>query len=79
MQQIIQTLNSLIDVVAIPLASVILVIGLILAGLNMASADAGRQEKAKKQIIGIVIAVIVIFGARLIVRELVGLAGGITR
>lgn len=75
MQALEQTLQRVIDAV-IFLAGAILIIALINAGLNMASADAGRQEKAKKQFIGIVIAVVVIFGARVIVPALINLAGG---
>ena len=75
MQTILQALNNLINV-AILIASPILVIALIIAGLNMASADAGRHEKAKRQLIGIVIAVILIFGAKFIVPALIGLVPG---
>lgn len=75
MQTILQTLNNLINV-AIFIASPILVIALIIAGLNMASADPGRHEKAKRQLIGIVIAVIIIFGAKFIVPALISLVPG---
>jgi len=75
MQTIIQALRNVTDAVIV-IAGVILVIALINAGLNMASADGGRQEKAKKQLIGIVIAAILIFGARLIVPAIVQLVPG---
>jgi hypothetical protein len=77
MQTVFQALRNLIDV-AILIASPILVIALIIAGLNMASADSGRHEKAKKQIIGIVVAAIVIFGAKFIIPALINLVPGAT-
>jgi type IV secretory pathway VirB2 component (pilin) len=60
------------------IASPVLVIALIIAGLNMASADGGRHEKAKKQLIGIVIAAIVIFGAKFIVPAIINMVPGAT-
>jgi hypothetical protein len=42
----------------------------------MASADGGRHEKAKKQIIGIILAAIVIFGAKFIVSTLISMVPG---
>ena len=75
MQSVLQALNTLIDYMLV-LASTILIIALIIAGLNMASADSGRHEKAKKQIIGIVIAAIVIFGAKFIVSTLISAVPG---
>jgi len=75
MQTIIQALRNITDAVVV-IAGVILIIALINAGLNMASADGGRQEKAKKQIIGIVIAAILIFGAKFIVPAIIQLVPG---
>ena len=77
MQTIFQALNNLINV-AIFIASPILVIALIIAGLNMASADGSRHEKAKKQLIGIVVAAIIIFGAKFIIPALINLVPGAT-
>ncbi len=77
MQTLFQALNNVINV-AIFIATPILVIALIIAGLNMASADGGRHAKAKKQLIGIVIAVILIFGAKFLVPALVNLVPGAT-
>lgn len=77
MQTIFQALNNLINV-AIFIASPILVIALIIAGLNMASADSSRHEKAKKQLIGIVVAAILIFGAKFIIPALINLVPGAT-
>jgi hypothetical protein len=77
MQTIFQALANLINAVVF-IASPVLVIALIIAGLNMASADGGRHEKAKKQLIGIVIAAIVIFGAKFIVPAIVNLVPGAT-
>lgn len=75
MQNLLQTLNNLINV-ALLIATPILVIALIIAGLNMASADGSRHEKAKRQLIGITIAVIIIFGAKFIVPALINLVPG---
>jgi hypothetical protein len=77
MQTIFQALNNLINAVVF-IASPVLVIALIIAGLNMASADGGRHEKAKKQLIGIVIAAIVIFGAKFIVPAIINMVPGAT-
>jgi succinate dehydrogenase hydrophobic anchor subunit len=77
MQTIFQALNNIVNAVVL-IASLILVIALINAGLNMASADGGRQEKAKKQLIGIVIAAILIFGAKFIVPAIINLVPGAT-
>jgi succinate dehydrogenase hydrophobic anchor subunit len=75
MQTIFQALSNLINAVVF-IASPVLVIALIIAGLNMASADGGRHEKAKKQLIGITIAAIVIFGAKFIVPAIINLVPG---
>ncbi len=75
MQTVLQALENLTNGLIL-IASPILVIALIIAGLNMASADGGRHEKAKRQLIGIVIAAIVIFGARFIVNTLVSFVPG---
>ncbi len=75
MQTILTALRNIIDV-AILIAAPVLVIALIIAGLNMASADGGRHEKAKKQLIGIVIAAIIIFGAKIIIPALINLVPG---
>ena len=75
MQTIITALKNIIDV-AVLIAVPILVIALIIAGLNMASADGSRHDKAKKQLIGIVVAVIIIFGAKVIVPALINLVPG---
>ena len=48
----------------------------ITAGLNMASADAGRHEKAKRQLIGIALGAVVIFGAKAIVQALIAFVPG---
>jgi len=77
MQTIFQALANLINAVVF-IASPILVIALIIAGLNMASADGGRHEKARKQLIGIVIAAIVIFGAKFIVPAIINMVPGAT-
>ncbi len=77
MQTIFQALSNLINAVVF-IASPVLVIALIIAGLNMASADGNRHEKAKKQLIGIVIAAIVIFGAKFIVPAIINLVPGAT-
>jgi len=77
MQTIFQALNNVINAV-IFIAAPVLVIALIIAGLNMASADGSRHEKAKKQLIGIVIAAIVIFGAKFIVPAVINLVPGAT-
>jgi type IV secretory pathway VirB2 component (pilin) len=75
MQTILQALQNVTNALVL-LASPVLVIALIIAGLNMASADGGRHEKAKKQIIGIVLAAIIIFGAKLIVSTLITMVPG---
>jgi len=75
MQTILTALRNLIDVATL-IAVPILIIALILAGLNMASADGSRHDKAKKQLIGVVIAVIIIFGAKLIIPALINLVPG---
>jgi hypothetical protein len=75
MQTVFQALSNLINAVVF-IASPVLVIALIIAGLNMASADGGRHEKAKKQLIGIVIAAIVIFGAKFIVPAIINMVPG---
>lgn len=75
MQTILTALRNIIDV-AVLIAAPILVIALIIAGLNMASADGGRHEKAKKQLIGIVVAAIIIFGAKIIIPALINLVPG---
>lgn len=75
MQTIFQALSNLINAVVF-IASPVLVIALIIAGLNMASADGSRHEKAKRQLIGIVIAAIVIFGAKFIVPAIINLVPG---
>jgi hypothetical protein len=77
MQTIFQALNNLINAVVF-IASPILVIALIIAGLNMASADGGRHEKARKQLIGIILAAIVIFGAKFIVPAIINMVPGAT-
>jgi hypothetical protein len=77
MQTIFQALSNLINAVVF-IASPILVIALIIAGLNMASADGGRHEKARKQLIGIILAAIVIFGAKFIVPAIINLVPGAT-
>jgi hypothetical protein len=75
MQTVLQALQNVINYLVI-FASPILVIALILAGFNMASSDGSRHEKAKKQLIGIAIAAILIFGARFIVPALISLVPG---
>ncbi len=75
MQNILQALQNLTNAMTL-IAAPILVIALIIAGLNLASADGGRHEKAKKQIIGIVIAAVVIFGAKFIVNQLISMVPG---
>lgn len=75
MQTIIQAINNLTNALLI-LASPVLIIALIIAGLNMASADGGRHEKAKRQLIGVAIAAVVIFGAKGIVQALIALVPG---
>jgi len=77
MQTIFQVLNNVINA-AVLIASPILILALIVAGLNMASADTSRHEKAKRQLIGIVIAAILIFGAKVIVPAIVSLVPGAT-
>lgn len=75
MQTILQALQSYTNAIIL-LASPILVLALIIAGLNMASSDSGRHEKAKRQLIGIAIAAILIFGARFIVSTLISFVPG---
>lgn len=75
MQTILQALQNITNALIL-LASPILVLALIVAGFNMASADGGRHEKAKKQLIGIVLAAVVIFGSRLIVSALISMVPG---
>jgi type IV secretory pathway VirB2 component (pilin) len=75
MQTILQALQNVTNALVL-LASPVLVIALIIAGLNMASSDGGRHEKAKRQIIGIIIAAIVIFGAKFIVSTLISFVPG---
>ncbi|MCK6622242.1 MAG: TrbC/VirB2 family protein [Calditrichaceae bacterium] len=75
MQNVLQALQNLTNAMTL-LAAPILVIALIIAGLNLASSDGGRHEKAKKQIIGIVIAAVVIFGAKFIVNQLISMVPG---
>jgi len=74
MPQITQALQNVITLLQ-SVSGLILIIALIIAGLNMASADSGRHEKAKRQLIGIAIAAIVIFGATFIVNQLISLVG----
>ncbi len=75
MQTILQSLENITQALTL-LASPVLVIALIIAGLNMASADGGRHEKAKRQLIGVTIAAIIIFGARFIVSTLISFVPG---
>jgi hypothetical protein len=75
MQTVIQALQSVISWLKI-FASPVLVIALIIAGFNMASSDSGRHEKAKRQLIGIAIAAILIYGASYIVTALISLVPG---
>jgi type IV secretory pathway VirB2 component (pilin) len=74
MPQVTQALQNVITLLQ-SISGLILIIALIIAGLNMASADSGRHEKAKRQMIGIAIAAIVIFGATFIVNQLISLIG----
>lgn len=70
MQTVLQALDNLIEglgLIAVP----ILIIAVIVAGFNMASSDGGRQEKAKRQLIGVAIASVIIYGARFIVTTLI--------
>lgn len=75
MQTVIQSINNLTNALLI-LSAPVLILALIIAGLNMASADGGRHEKAKRQLIGIAIAAIAIFGSKLIVQALVSFVPG---
>ncbi len=75
MQTVLQALENFTNGLTL-LASPVLVIALIVAGLNMASADGGRHEKAKRQLIGIAIAAILIFGARFIVNTIISFVPG---
>ncbi|UCE06257.1 MAG: TrbC/VirB2 family protein [bacterium] len=75
MQTVLQALQNITSALIL-LASPILVLALIVAGFNMASADSGRHEKAKRQLIGIAIAAILIFGARFIVSTLISMVPG---
>ncbi len=75
MQTVLQALQNITNALIL-LASPILVIALIIAGFNMASADSGRHEKAKRQLIGIVIAAVIIFGSRLIVSAIISMVPG---
>lgn len=75
MPQVTQALQNVIRLLQ-GVAGLILIIALIIAGLNMASADGGRHEKAKKQLIGIAIAAIVIYGATFIINQLISLVPG---
>ena len=75
MQTILQSLENITQALTL-IASPILVLALIIAGLNMASADGGRHEKAKRQLIGVTIAAIIIFGARFIVSTLISFVPG---
>lgn len=75
MQTVLQALQNVINYLIL-FASPILVIALIMAGFNMASSDSSRHEKAKRQLIGIGIAAILIFGARFIVPALISLVPG---
>ena len=75
MQTVLQALENLTNGLVL-IASPILGITLIIAGLNMASADGGRHEKAKRQLIGIAIAAILIFGARFIVNTIISFVPG---
>ena len=74
MPQVTQALQKVITLLQ-SVSGLILIIALIIAGLNMASADSGRHEKAKRQLIGIAIAAIIIFGATYIVNQLISLVG----
>ena len=75
MQTILQALDQLTNALLI-IASAVLIIALIIAGLNMASADGGRHEKAKKQLIGIALGAVIIFGAKAIVQALIAFVPG---
>ena len=75
MQTVLQALENITNALVL-LAAPILVIALIIAGFNMASGDGGRQDKAKKQLIGIIIAAVIIFGARIIVSTLISFVPG---
>lgn len=75
MQTVLQALQNITNALIL-LASPILVLALIIAGFNMASADSGRHEKAKKQLIGVVIAAVIIFGSRFIVSALISMVPG---
>ena len=75
MQTVLQALENITNAIVL-LASPILVIALIVAGFNMASSDSGRHEKAKRQLIGIAIAAVLIFGARFIVSTLISFVPG---
>ena len=75
MQTILQALENITQAI-IYLASPILVLALIIAGFNMASSDSGRHDKAKRQLIGIAIGAIIIFGARFIVSTLISFVPG---
>lgn len=75
MQTILQALDQLTNALLI-ISSAVLIIALIIAGLNMASADAGRHEKAKRQLIGIALGAVVIFGAKAIVQALIAFVPG---
>jgi type IV secretory pathway VirB2 component (pilin) len=75
MQTILQALQNITNALIL-LASPILVLALIVAGFNMASADGSRHDKAKKQLIGIVLAAVIIFGSRLIVSALISMVPG---
>ena len=75
MPQVTQALQNVIRLLQ-GVAGLVLIIALIIAGLNMASADGGRHEKAKKQLIGIAIAAIIIYGATFIINQLISLVPG---
>ena len=75
MQTVIQALNNLTNALLI-ISTPVLIMALIVAGLNMASSDGGRHEKAKKQLIGVALAAVVIFGAKGIVQALVSFVPG---
>jgi len=75
MQTVVQALQNITNAM-IYIASPVLVIALIVAGFNMASSDGGRHEKAKRQLIGVTIAAVVIFGAKFIVSSLISFVPG---
>jgi len=75
MQTVLQALENITTALVL-LAAPILVLALIIAGFNMASSDSGRHEKAKRQLIGVAIAAILIFGARFIVSTLISFVPG---